>query len=649
MTPMALSETLGLFLDYTKLLYDFAFQVDPRVASSVAQLFTFHRTSGDEFFLPTGTFLHDFAERLRQSKQSTDLGKPVTGTELQQTFRAALCDHLRQTHMPGAAMTIEWYNARVRIRIQQVLVLQTRCFVGAILGSELDKQKRLLIGLLYEAINPAFYYLGNPSLLDADLIPEFQKGIHVIRDWLRRLRRLDGSFHGLTLPRSWLIRHVKDPERAKKKDTQLQIFMINQMPDLLETIYSGVGAGFLLFDTSDISNIPRLRPIFIARICRALCLLGYNFNNVPLRAMILRSIVSLRRADRKSFPALYRRFVSAQRWENLVRALRDDRDVLRGSLTDELVQFHNLERGPLPSNPVTGVRLVAYAAHDDLSSLLGNASLSNLSLEEDQQQHKELESSMVESESKGTLDVEGEAAGADEIDEIDAVNDLGNMDDLGEELPNEFPSVPTITPSDLPQAQAPTDEEQRAAPIIQAAYKRALLRRMKQAARTGLAASRTRKFALCLESAMQSPVQWGAEHFRYRVLLLGPLPHVLLCLDIAQAAALAHKKTAKKHLRSASHEKLENLQKRLTELSKIYKALSNVQKTLEPSSDLHKSRDIAALRRSVEGAVKLLEDLPFTTPEDLQFDLGLGYKGIVAVKKPPKAPEKPSLVCEDDL
>ncbi|KAF5377280.1 hypothetical protein D9615_006447 [Tricholomella constricta] len=768
MTTQELAEVLHLFLDYIRLLYEFTFQVDPCFASSVAQLFGIRRTGGDEFLVPVGTFLHHSAEHFWPSKQSTDLGTSLTGWELRQIFRLALCDYLRQRiseqsehcrnapqfspcltsiafgycnriscpqeHTPASALSIEWYNARVRISLQQVLIFQ-------------------ILHFFYDALNPPFYYLGTSSLLDLDLIPEFQKGIYIIKDWLRGLAynfdyfrlpqtqfltylirssslgitydsreaskylysspylhapakpaqymrspgnhfmlpdlinsldgggqggasisagiisfkhilaeklpinisvlcdfiehlcaslviserlRQQGTFHGLTLPRSWLLRHIKEPEKAKAKDTNLKNLLIHQMPDLLESIYSGVGAGYLLFENSNISSIPGVRGIFIARICRALCLLGYNINNAQLRFNILRTTTSLRRVERR-FPLLYRQFTSAQRWDQLVRALRN---MLPGPLADELVQIHYIERGPLPSKAVPGVRLLSYAAHEDLYRLLGNVTLSSLA-DDDRQQHEELEPILLVN---GHTDVQNlETNDTFGIGEMEDADDVEIMDLDG--LSNEFPDVPNISPSDLPMVQPPTDEERHAASIIQGAYKRALLRR-RQVARTGLAALRSRKFSVCLEAAQS--LAWN-ERSSYRLLFLGPLPHILLCLDIAHSAALTHKKKMKKHLLSDSHEKLESLGPRLTELGKLSKSILRLQKTLEPASDIHSRRDAVGLRRSVQESAEVLRNLPFTTPEDLHPDLDLAFKGIVAIKQPPKAPRKPSLVCEEDL
>lgn len=47
--------------------------------------------------------------------------------------------------------------------------------------------QRYWINRLYEALDPPFYCLGNRSYLKSALIPQFQKGIQVVKDWTQEL------------------------------------------------------------------------------------------------------------------------------------------------------------------------------------------------------------------------------------------------------------------------------------------------------------------------------------------------------------------------------------------------------------------------------------------------------------------------------
>ena len=53
----------------------------------------------------------------------------------------------------------------------------------------------------------------------------------------------NGGFHGVTLPRSWLLRHLNRHQGAQVDFTLLQSFVMQRISVLLETIFSGSEAG----------------------------------------------------------------------------------------------------------------------------------------------------------------------------------------------------------------------------------------------------------------------------------------------------------------------------------------------------------------------------------------------------------------------
>lgn len=119
----------------------------------------------------------------------------------------------------------------------------------------------------------------------------------------------------------------------------------------------------------------------------------------------------------------------------------------------------------------------------------------------------------------------------------------------------------SISMPDVPQVHTPSEGEHSAALKIQEGYKRALLRRYRTT-RTGLSAILQRIFTACLASANQI----GWQNSYYRLLFLGPLPHLLVCLEIALVATTAQKVAAKKRLFSERHQGLEDLGSRLTQI-----------------------------------------------------------------------------------
>jgi len=232
MTIQELAGTLELFRAYIQILFDFAFRTDLTESLPAARLFGFHRLSTDQFFIPTGTFLHEYLERTRQQQH----GNSLPGSDLARVFQDAMHDCLWRCvseennwcrkapqmspcmtfavleycnragcpheHVPSPAMSPEWYNVRVRVHLQQVLIIQTLHSINhmrnaverryAIQFSQISQTQHLpsqrhWINRFYEALNPPFYYLGSHLHLNPALIPEFQKGIQVIRGWVREL------------------------------------------------------------------------------------------------------------------------------------------------------------------------------------------------------------------------------------------------------------------------------------------------------------------------------------------------------------------------------------------------------------------------------------------------------------------------------
>ena len=123
-------------------------------------------------------------------------------------------------------------------------------------------------------------------------------------------------------------------------------------------------------------------------------------------------------------------------------------------------------------------------------------------------------------------------------------------------------SIESITVTALPEANLPPSEEQiNATCVIQTAYRK-LLRRRRKSTKSTLEATRASFFDACLEESLK--MEWPNGIY-YRLLFLGPLPHVLVCLSAAHSWAIDTKARNKKRLKVALHQELEDVGKRLTE------------------------------------------------------------------------------------
>lgn len=156
-----LVETLRVFLDYVRLLYDLAFIYDPCTTTSIGKLFGFQSRGENDFVIAKGTFLHWELESLQPSPPSiqvSDDNTTISGWDFSHVFRQALADRLRHRVMQenelchkvyalnpcltfviyGSCNRIdcpqeharippsaEIYNARVQAHLQQILILET--------------------------------------------------------------------------------------------------------------------------------------------------------------------------------------------------------------------------------------------------------------------------------------------------------------------------------------------------------------------------------------------------------------------------------------------------------------------------------------------------------------------------------------------
>lgn len=236
----------------------------------------------------------------------------------------------------------------------------------------------------------------------------------------------------------------------------------------------------------------------------------------------------------------------------MVRALRN---VPQGSLVDELLQLHDLGREAVPSRPVHGVCIIPFTENEDLFQLLGASSpplVETASVESDFYQQQQGLSYDQQAE-----DLTEHGVDLVELGEPEGTG--GDIDELGHGFGDEASSI--IIAPDLPQAQPPSEEEKRAALAILDIYRRGRLRRGRGRARP--TSSIAKIFFTCLK--LSHEMSWD-KNPSYRFIFLGPLPHILVCLDVALASTSSHKRTTKRRLLEDRHENLDGVTNRMNEL-----------------------------------------------------------------------------------
>lgn len=150
--------SLEVFYAYAQLLRDVAFVQDPCDRPFVQKLFAIQPLREDSFALPVGTFLYDaVAEQGALLLSSNTEQRTVPSTGLSKVLKATLSDRVRtrvmdeteafmrarfvspclyflanschrtectRAHVGVHALDPAWYNTRVRIHLQQIMVFQ---------------------------------------------------------------------------------------------------------------------------------------------------------------------------------------------------------------------------------------------------------------------------------------------------------------------------------------------------------------------------------------------------------------------------------------------------------------------------------------------------------------------------------------------
>ncbi|KAG1825456.1 uncharacterized protein BJ212DRAFT_276627 [Suillus subaureus] len=212
---------LETFHTYARLLYQTSTLPDPlgRRECDVQRLFSIEPLSGDEFLIPSGTFLHDSVtatqnNRLVSMHQSGYKASRRDATELiHQSIRTVLKDKVLaldemccsapvflqclpyivygncqrkgcpQEHVTMSNLDRAQYNAHVAIHMQLILILQL--LYSAHPSTMQWESMRDWLEHLYEALTPPLFIQGSFADLDLTIIPHGPAGLRVVKNWIR--------------------------------------------------------------------------------------------------------------------------------------------------------------------------------------------------------------------------------------------------------------------------------------------------------------------------------------------------------------------------------------------------------------------------------------------------------------------------------
>ena len=224
-----------------------------------------------------------------------------------------------------------------------------------------------------------------------------------------------------------------------------------------------------------------------------------------------------------------------------------------------MIQLYHESKKPGRYTTPTGVRRVFYKAIEDVPRLLSVTSVPSFlsSLHADAPAFVPRQILKVDDERATEVPKSEDPSAGAEIHEDIEEPEVDHTDVM-----NSTTAVETIANTALPDTnELPSEEKIHAAGVLMAYWKFLISRR--KVKKTVVQASRTTFFEACRVEA--SRMDWP--HGRcYRMLFLGPLPHVLVCLSWVLSFLMEAKDKAKKRYNVAAHQELDNVMKKMTEL-----------------------------------------------------------------------------------
>lgn len=214
---------------------------------------------------------------------------------------------------------------------------------------------------------------------------------------------------------------------------------------------------------------------------------------------------------------------------------------------DEMIQLYHASEVANGKRPTAGTRRVIYQNIADVPRLLdGSISFSNL--------RPDAPAFVPKPRIAETPAAEDDAEPETEEPEVDT-----------SKIVDTTASVESITVTELPEDNTTlilSEDRVKAITVFQTLYRKLLRHRRNVANRTALQISCNNFFDECLKESQK--IEWPPGSY-YRLLFLGPLPHVLVCLHAAHSWTMENKKRNKARFKTATHQDLDEVNKRLTE------------------------------------------------------------------------------------
>ncbi|KAI0089831.1 hypothetical protein BDY19DRAFT_992789 [Irpex rosettiformis] len=456
--------------------------------------------------------------------------------------------------------------------------------------------------------------------------------------------RIRGSLHDITLSRRLLARLYADKELRHQDHSALGLF-IGLMPTLLREMYYG-SSEFLRYEQTSRFDF-QVRHIFVARICKSFTLLGYNINDPQLQSILLRNMASFKEDTEPGmnydYPAMFRRYVHATSWDELVHAVRSTGAYEKGT-PEELIQLRDAKRLHGPSYEVFGTRSVVYRTVEEIPALLWGNTIPGHSLPRNAPIPERSSESGRRNIQLDELEPSKEFVEKEEVDTLVIVEDQDAV--VGHNDITELTESETGVHHEQHGAAGLTPEEIQIATRLALAYRSRLSHR--QSAREKGQAEYNRIY----QSYRESPMIEGMPR-RYRLLFLGPLPLAFLCLRTMATHVANSKAQARARMSLVSHSEYERVGAQINRAIAIDRRIRHLRQQLDPKSEFHRKLSEPELKAHVQEIADIASEHPRTI-DGVEWELRTAVKGIVQDPSPPKKPvtlpkpSKPELVTDFD-
>ncbi|TBU42438.1 hypothetical protein BD309DRAFT_866309 [Dichomitus squalens] len=598
-------------------------------------------------------------------------------------FRQCNRGNCTRIHVESERYDAAAYHTRIRTHILQILIYQTLYAVEN--PYEHARHRWYWLQRLHDALYPPYYKLGSIQLLSPALIPEFTTGCQVIKFWVHdHLFSLSAYLASNTFMTIFIqglrLAFVFDASNASEYVYRAPAVMTHRPSVLMRSGETNVYIVHYVLDSMQNNDIHALNkgvlfmnhildneiPIdigvlcdFMDHLCGSLLTASRlrktgNLHDLMLpKSWLLRlvPIIEVLRVKDTQLVTIYKtkiselleplytgqgaglaadhtRYVTARSWDQLARVVRHS---VKGSSVDEMVQLHHGPRSD-GRKSLFNVRRVVYNHLEDIPWLLKTEGSTTAFAD-----HTRTEAALIvpATPPQGNTELEDEEDRDDAEDEEDDTAEQGvDAEHVAHAIDSDYT---TAAPT------APTVEEIAAAKTIAEAYRRYVSQKQKRVKRKSSEEIRRRIFASFLAEAEK--MDWP--HRYYRMLFLGPIPHLYIVVESMKNHLHDARSEAKKRFNIVQHLELEKVQSSLTQLNQSFKVAVALDQALAPASELHKRRDLDKLKAHVSEVEALMRSLPTAINGKWESDMQIALRGIVQVAKPPVKQSKPDLNVED--